>query len=566
MMMLTALYEDPSFQRTDDQDSAGRILLTYKRANAMMQRCGMTLEDIGSCSPRFWSMNRDPAMVLDMGCANILACSYNLFLGVMAHIIPRRADLEPLTERALKGEIVGNFLLTEVGHGLDFLNLETTATMVTGGFLLNTPHSGAAKFMPPTTPICPKVAIVFARLLVNNSDRGVHPFLVHTSDENGMCAGVTSKPLPSRCGTSPLDYALTSFANVYLPASAFLGIKADSRENQELLQEYIWRTVVGQVTISLAAVTGMKMSSYIGVKYSFRRHVQGRRSTRVPIMAFRTQQLPMLYITAITHVLDAWTPVLLQQFTSPQLSIDVRRGLAAVYKITTCRFLTQCVPEVAERLGAQGTFVRNFVNRLEMDIRGFSIADGDITAIGIRLFPQLLLKKLSLPTPLHDDSMLSLHSNGVHSQCRQILDGFSEGRRDERFNDLILPQCQRGVLALGCAYAYGCAVDAGVPTPLLQLFECAAIKHDPLWYTQHAGLSADVLMLNEDRAARAALPKIQEYVDQFGVDGAVDVPILSDDKWEQWVAGLENYDGCGGQGTTDATVAVSASQELRSKL
>ena len=39
--------------------------------------------------------------------------------------------------------------MTEVGHGLDIANLETTATLLPSGeFILNTPTPGAAKYVP----------------------------------------------------------------------------------------------------------------------------------------------------------------------------------------------------------------------------------------------------------------------------------------------------------------------------------------------------------------------------------------------------------------------------------
>jgi alkylation response protein AidB-like acyl-CoA dehydrogenase len=88
------------------------------------------------------------------------------------------------------------FLLTEQAHGLDAPNLETTATLQPdGSFLLNTPHPGAAKYMPPTTPLAgmAKVAIVIARLMVNGEDRGVRPFIVTLGDDKQMAKGVTCK-------------------------------------------------------------------------------------------------------------------------------------------------------------------------------------------------------------------------------------------------------------------------------------------------------------------------------------------------------------------------------------
>lgn len=97
------------------------------------------------CKKRFWDMQADPILVLDVGCANILGCHINLFIGTLGALLPRRPDLMPIVDGALKGDFFGNFLLSEVAHGLDIMNLETTATMVADGFILNTPHKGAAK-------------------------------------------------------------------------------------------------------------------------------------------------------------------------------------------------------------------------------------------------------------------------------------------------------------------------------------------------------------------------------------------------------------------------------------
>lgn len=106
-------------------------------------------------------------------------------------------------------------MLTELGHGLDARNLETTATLLPdGGFELHTLSPAAAKYetkepilctfilmfrnsrcMPPNTVRSglPVIAVVIARLIVDGEDRGVRPFLVPMSDGSKMCTGVTSK-------------------------------------------------------------------------------------------------------------------------------------------------------------------------------------------------------------------------------------------------------------------------------------------------------------------------------------------------------------------------------------
>lgn len=49
--------------------------------------------------------------------------------------------------------------------------------------------------MPPSMPVAglPRVAVVFAKLIVKDEDRGIRPFLVALGDGKEMCKGVTSK-------------------------------------------------------------------------------------------------------------------------------------------------------------------------------------------------------------------------------------------------------------------------------------------------------------------------------------------------------------------------------------
>ncbi|KAF9812866.1 hypothetical protein IEO21_05917 [Rhodonia placenta] len=466
-------------------------------------------------------MQLDPILVLDIGCNNILACHVNLFLGTLAPLLPKRPDLLPVVQRALCGEIIGNFLLSEIGHGLDITRLETTATKVVDGFILNTPTQSAMKFMPPTTPVpgYPKMAIVFARLFVDGEDRGVHPFLVW----------VKSVRLPPRSGGSPLDFAVTFFHRVKLPSTAFLGHGLEApKDPHALLSKYIWRIPIGSMTLPLTAVPSAKMGATIGIDYSFRRHVQGKGPEKVPIISFRTQQLPVLYTIAIAYVLEAWAPRALEQFMSQELLPETRAGVCVVFKATMCRLLTHHFHMLGERLGAQGIFGYNLLSQMEMDIRGISIAEGDILVLSIRLFSELLIGRYTLPPPTHADTLLSRRSAAI----------FTRGHRDERFNDLILPQSEPAIIAQGCAYAYSCGLDAGVPRPLLDLFELAAIKLDPGWYAEHAGISADELLMREDKAVKAALPHLKLYGDEMNVRKWVNAPIISDSAWEGWFSQL----------------------------
>ncbi|KXH57119.1 hypothetical protein CNYM01_14323, partial [Colletotrichum nymphaeae SA-01] len=124
----------------------------------------------------------------DMTAFVIATIHLNLCVGTIARFSRERPDLMATLEELLAFKACGEFMLTEVGHGLDARNLETTATMeADGSFTLNTPNAGAAKAMPPSSPLAgmARVAVVFARLIVGGDDRGVKPFVVRINDARG---------------------------------------------------------------------------------------------------------------------------------------------------------------------------------------------------------------------------------------------------------------------------------------------------------------------------------------------------------------------------------------------
>ncbi|KIP07407.1 hypothetical protein PHLGIDRAFT_118174, partial [Phlebiopsis gigantea 11061_1 CR5-6] len=103
--------------------------------------------------------------------------------------------------------------------------------------------------------------------------------------------------------------------------------------------------------------------------------------------------------------------------------------------------------------------------------------------------------------------------------------------------------CELGVTALGHAHAHSAAAAAGVPAPLLELFECFCMRQDLLWYAEHAGLTDEAFRTKEDAAVRAALPHLAAYVDALRWRELVTAPIVSDEKWGEWVGRLAPQGG-----------------------
>ncbi|PCG96142.1 hypothetical protein PENOC_074270 [Penicillium occitanis (nom. inval.)] len=110
-----------------------KIALAYKRARAIARAYDFTVKDIAALSPKFWTYHRDLINPADMAAFTLITIQYNLAAGTLAPFIEKRPDLQELMDKILSFEVSAQFLLTEVGHGLDAKNLETTATLLANG-------------------------------------------------------------------------------------------------------------------------------------------------------------------------------------------------------------------------------------------------------------------------------------------------------------------------------------------------------------------------------------------------------------------------------------------------
>lgn len=199
--------------------------------NPLHESSGLTIDDVVQLSPKFWNMHTDPILCFDGAATTLLAIQCNLAAGTLGTFADR-GDIATLVNDLLSFRLMlvsispgfilscfrlmkfsGQFCLTELDHGLDVVNLETTATRLSdGGFELHTPHPGAAKywflfrlqtcahsldirFMPPTIPVLGRAcfAVVFARLIVDEVSIGIRPFLVQLNDGFNMCMGISAK-------------------------------------------------------------------------------------------------------------------------------------------------------------------------------------------------------------------------------------------------------------------------------------------------------------------------------------------------------------------------------------
>ncbi|KAF9443135.1 acyl-CoA dehydrogenase NM domain-like protein [Macrolepiota fuliginosa MF-IS2] len=518
-----------------------RIKLSYERAKSIVQYYRLTTEDVLHLSERYWRFNSDPILALDGSAGTLLTIHYNLCLGTIVRCLKNRPDLQPIVDKLLSFEWNGQYCLTELGHGLDVINMETRATLLPdGSFELHTPNDLAAKYMPPTSPSgYPCIAVVHARLFVSGKDRGPKVFLVQLHDGRNMNSGVVSKVLAPRGSARPVKHCLTYFNHVHLPASALLNDLGKSEVSRETFFDNIYRVITGTISMGALAVSSMRIASYVAARYSLRRHVIDA-STKLPrpIMSFSTQYTPILSAIAQSLVFRVFADYCHSIFVNAE-DPTMKHFIAAVMKTTTIKANYATTIELGDRCGAQGLAEVNQMSVLHADGRGAAIAEGDILVISIRFAMDLLRQRIAVPPYLHPSSLLARYERSLITSLRASL-ADAVSYRDQSIDTAVLPLCQPLIEAIGARLAYE-AASGSIDEDVLDLFVASTIRKDAAWYALNEGLDTGTQARMEAEAARKLLPRLDMLLDMLEVEPYVVAPIVSDAKWNRYVDSLDTY-------------------------
>ena len=122
--------------------------------------------------------------------------------------------------------ILGCYAQTELGHGSNVAGIETTATLdkTTDEFVINSPTITSAKYWPGDLGRNTSHAIVFARLLIDETDYGVQPFMVQLRDTDSWKyrPGVRTGDLGQKYGYTSKDNGWATFDHVRIPRTYML--------------------------------------------------------------------------------------------------------------------------------------------------------------------------------------------------------------------------------------------------------------------------------------------------------------------------------------------------------
>ncbi|MES9590239.1 acyl-CoA dehydrogenase [Streptomyces sp. NPDC094045] len=429
------------FRRPDHRTAEQRLALTYERLR-VLNDCLDSAARLAA-DPRALAALHEWLGPVDPALTTVAGIHYNLFLG---SLLDHGGDGDRDLSDFLRLRRIGTFLCTEVAHGNDAAAVETTAAYdrERDGFVLRTPHAGAQKFMPNTSPAGgPKTGLVAARLLVDGADHGVFLFLVPLTDAGRALPGVRIRRLPIRTG-SPVDHCLTSFDQVFVGRDALLdgdhgrigadgefSSAIDNRRRRFLAS--IGRVTSGKISMTACAVGCARATLAVAVRYGAHRYISGPRGSRqVPVIAHRSHHGPLAAAMATVFAMSLLHRRALDRWEGGEQPAEAER-LVAVAKGWITWQARSVIVECRERCGAQALLEHNGMSELVTGVEGAITAEGDNLAIHAKAAAEMLFAAAPTgPDPAPGGGPGELDDPGFHRRLLAELERIWFERARER--------------------------------------------------------------------------------------------------------------------------------------
>ncbi|KAL5551428.1 hypothetical protein UlMin_001604 [Ulmus minor] len=217
---------------------------------------------------------------------------------------------------AYKMQIIGCYAQTELGHGSNVQGLETTATFdsQTDEFIIDSPTLTASKWWPGGLGKISTHAVVYARLITNGKDYGVHGFIVQlrSLEDHLPLPGITVGDIGMKFGSgayNTMDNGVLRFDNVRIPRDQMLmRVSQVTREGKYVQSNVPRQLVYGTMvyvrqTIVSDASTALSRAVCIATRYSAVRRQFGSQNGGVEtqVIDYKTQQSRLFPLLASAY-------------------------------------------------------------------------------------------------------------------------------------------------------------------------------------------------------------------------------------------------------------------------
>ncbi|WP_253815699.1 acyl-CoA dehydrogenase family protein [Nocardia amikacinitolerans] len=301
--------------------------------------------------------------------------------------------------RLISLDLLGCFAMTESGHGSDVANIETTATYDpdTQEFVVHSPTPSARKDYIGGAAEHARMAAVFAQLITNGENQGVHCLLVPIRDEQGAdLPGVTTSDDGLKGGLLGVDNGRIVFDHVRVPRENLLNRYADvapdgtySSEIENPSRRFfttLGTLVRGRVSVGGAAAAGARVALSIALRYALKRRQFSDPDTgdETVLLDYRSHQRRLLPLLAKSYAYAFAQNDLVRRMhlvqTGQDLEPNAQRALekrAAGLKVAQTRHATRAIQECREACGGAGYLTENRLVTLKADTDVFTTFEGD---------------------------------------------------------------------------------------------------------------------------------------------------------------------------------------------
>ncbi|XP_031273870.1 peroxisomal acyl-coenzyme A oxidase 1-like [Pistacia vera] len=206
---------------------------------------------------------------------------------------------------AYKMQIIGCYAQTELGHGSNVQGLETTATFdpQTDEFVVHSPTLTSSKWWPGGLGKVSTHAVVYARLITDGKDHGVHGFIVQlrSLDDHSPLPGIIVGDIGMKFGNggyNTMDNGVLRFDHVRIPRNQMLMRVSQVTREGKYMQSNVPRQLVygtmvyvRQVIVSDAS-NALSRAVCIATRYSCVRRQFGSQNggAETQVIDYKTQQ------------------------------------------------------------------------------------------------------------------------------------------------------------------------------------------------------------------------------------------------------------------------------------
>lgn len=294
--------------------------------------------------------------------------------------------------------IPGAFAMTEIGHGSDVAAVGTTATYdpETEEFVVNTPFRAATKEYLGNAALHGVAATVFAQLITNGVNHGVHCFYVPLRDEDGKdLPGISREDDGLKGGLNGIDNGRLSFDQVRVPRTNLLNrygdVAADGTYSSQIdspgrrFFTMLGTLVQGRVSLDGAASWASALGLHIAITYGLqRRQFDGANGQETVLLDYGKHQRRLLPRLATTYAQIFAHDEFLQKFDgvfsgrsdTPADREDLETLAAALKPLSTWHAL-ETLQEAREACGGAGFMFENRLVGLRADLDVYVTFEGD---------------------------------------------------------------------------------------------------------------------------------------------------------------------------------------------